>query len=539
MTSSLTERQDIHSFYNRYVIWSMPVTALLMVIAVAIGLKAAFKWPLVHDAPLIHYVIFLMAHGFAPYRDIVEMNMPGTYIVEWTVMHVFGPGALGWWLWDAFSGLTAITASAWIAGKGEKQRTAGITGGALAYLFHLRDGPSNLGQRDWIVAVLLLVAFGFLFTSIRRLQPLWMAGSMAAFGCAASIKPPALVMGIFFFLAACWVIRSRQEQGKPNLSKFVLWALLGGLAPALACATFLLWWGSAGNFLMTLQGLVPYYAGLQRLTYATLIWRAIVLKPIMFGAFLIFLLAKSWRRWESAFLAAGVLAGAMLFIVQGKGWSYHLYPEVVFASLWAMIELSRALYADRWQRIVAFATLLLIVLFWTPRTLRDERASTYPDATLRHLEQDLNELGGSALSGKVQCLDMTMGSCINVLYRMRLVQSTGFIYDFYLFPQKNNALTSGLQTRFIKKIISSPPQLIIVSSHTWPGDVQGYEQMANFPVLMRLLTQRYQLNTDFVPPSGNSSGYRIYVLKNNMLDKPMKSTGSNSTGAATQHFPHT
>ena len=506
----------------------MPVTALLTVVAVTIGLKVAYSWPLVHDAPLVHYVVFLMAHGFAPYRDIVEMNMPGTYIVERAVMHVFGPDAFGWWLWDAFSGLTAIASCAWIAGK--EYRAAGIAGGALAYLFHLQQGPYDLGQRDWIVAVFLLVAFGFLFTSIRRLQSVWMAGAMAAFGCAASIKPPALIAGICFFLATCWVIRNRHGQNRPHLSKFVWWAIVGALIPGLVCAAFLLRWGVTRDFFATLHGLVPYYAGLQRLSYMTLVRKAFVLRRFLIGPILIFLLARSWRRWESGFLLAGALAGAMLFVVQGKGWPYHLYPEMTFLWLWIMLELSRALHADRWQRLIAAATLLMILLIWTPRALKIERASTYPDATLRHLEQDVNALGGPTLSGKVQCLDMTMGSCINVLYRMRLTQSTGFIYDFYLFPQKHNALTSELQARFMTEVTSRPPQLIIVSSHTWPGDTQGYGQMANFPELPRLLTERYRLEREFVAPSDRSAGYRIYELKSTTLISSIRNAEANSVG---------
>ncbi|HEV2646730.1 MAG TPA: hypothetical protein VGU46_10225 [Acidobacteriaceae bacterium] len=460
---------------------------------------------------MIHYVVFLMAHGFAPYRDIVEMNMPGTYLLEFAGIHLFGPGALGWWLWDVSSGLAAIAASAWIAGK--NRRAAGIAGGSLAYLFHLQDGPMNLGQRDWIVAVFLLVAFGFLFTAIRRTQPIWMAGSMAAFTCAASIKPPALAIGICFFLAACWVIRRNEQASRLKISRFFLWGFLGGLVPSLICLGFLLSWGVARDFLHTLSGLVPYYAGLQRVPYARLVLRAFIPRLVLPGAFAVFLLARSWRNWEHLFLAAATLAAAMLYVVQGKGWSYHRYPEVAFASLWAMVELGRALHSDRREQIVAAATLVVTLFVSVPQIMNTVKVTTYPDTVLQHLQQDLNRLGGSALSGKVQCLDMTMGSCINVLYRMQLVQSTGFIYDFYLFPEHNTPLTAALQTRFLNQITSNPPQVIVLSSHTWPGDFQGYGHTAYFPALTTLLAQKYRLDTDFHTPWDASFGYRIYALK--------------------------
>ena len=57
-------------------------------------------WPLVGDASLIHYICFLMDHGMAPYRDLGDMNMPGAYIVEWTVMHTLGGGEAAWRIFD-------------------------------------------------------------------------------------------------------------------------------------------------------------------------------------------------------------------------------------------------------------------------------------------------------------------------------------------------------------------------------------------------------------------------------------------------------
>jgi len=53
----------------------------------------SWHWPLVGDASLIHYIGWLIGRGWAPYREIGDMNMPGSYLIEMAAMHLFGMGA--------------------------------------------------------------------------------------------------------------------------------------------------------------------------------------------------------------------------------------------------------------------------------------------------------------------------------------------------------------------------------------------------------------------------------------------------------------
>ncbi|MDP9037668.1 MAG: hypothetical protein M3O02_00160, partial [Acidobacteriota bacterium] len=86
------------------------VTAALLLSAL---LAAAFswRWPLVGDASLIHYIAFLIERGWAPYRQLGDMNLPGAFLVELAAMHLFGTGALAWRLFDGT--LCALTAAAY------------------------------------------------------------------------------------------------------------------------------------------------------------------------------------------------------------------------------------------------------------------------------------------------------------------------------------------------------------------------------------------------------------------------------------------
>src|ERR1700684_3825161 len=44
-------------------------------------------WKQVNDPAQLHYLCFLMDHGFAPYRDMLEINLPRPQLVIRDVLH--------------------------------------------------------------------------------------------------------------------------------------------------------------------------------------------------------------------------------------------------------------------------------------------------------------------------------------------------------------------------------------------------------------------------------------------------------------------
>jgi hypothetical protein len=486
-----------------------------MAFAVLAVVKIAYSWPLVHDAPLIHYVVFLMDNGWSPYRDIVEMNMPGAYVTEAWAMRLFGGDAFGWWLWDAVLGLVVIAGSLWIAGAHRKW--AGLVAGSLTYITHLSEGPANLGQRDWAVTALLILSVAFLFEAIRKRQPVWMVGFMFLCGAAASIKPPAILPGGLLLIAACWQqCNALRFAGRVTLYKrigaMVAWSIAGGLVAAAVVIGYLVRWGTFNDLVGLLKGLLPYYTGLHRVALMQLAKGAFVYPILVIPALFIFFGSKSWKKWDSNFLILASAAGTLMFFIQDKGWVYHLYTERAFVALWATLELERTLNRGvKWEQGVAIAALAVTLLFTTPKLVLAAHRAVYPVESFEHLNADLADLGGPKLSGQVQCLDMTMGGCINALYRQHIVQSTGFIYDYYLFPKVPTAVTRSLQDRFMKEVYSSEPGLIIISSHTWPADVFGYDQINNWPDFKKFLEKNYYIEREY--KGENSLGYRIYALK--------------------------
>ena len=76
-----------------------PPVGVLVVLGLA-ALTAALAWrsrgwPLIHDAPLMHYVAWRIGRGAVPYRDLFDMNFPGVYLLHMLALRLFGAGCLG------------------------------------------------------------------------------------------------------------------------------------------------------------------------------------------------------------------------------------------------------------------------------------------------------------------------------------------------------------------------------------------------------------------------------------------------------------
>ena len=75
--------------------WFELACGVALVACVLVAALASLHWPLVGDAALMHYIVFLHRQGLTPYKDIVDINLPGTYAFESLAMRCFGSGALG------------------------------------------------------------------------------------------------------------------------------------------------------------------------------------------------------------------------------------------------------------------------------------------------------------------------------------------------------------------------------------------------------------------------------------------------------------
>ena len=433
--------------------------AASLVVSAVLAMVWSRHWPLVGDASLIHYIAFLIERGWAPYRELGDMNMPGSFLIEIAAMHVFGMDALAWRVFD-FTLLGAACVAIFLI-LGRKNWFAALFASSLFALIHIRDGLAQGGQRDLTMAVCLLAASAFLLVALRREGSRWSAGCFGLLsGIALTIKPTTVIFtGAVMLLAVSMLrlqrVRRPQDEAGGNLGNTTLTEILGPaaagflIAPAIALL-FLIREHALRAFFAGFHGIVPYYASLghRPLSYIlvhsvspiislVILWIAVL---ALDRATLLPTLNSLHFDLVRPLLWIGVLFGLINCVVQARALPYYRYPLLAFLLPLMALDFSTAVQGRSFSslrvqtvRTLAAAAILVGSLFLAPQSaILIHRYRWWETDFLTSLEDNLNRLGGQRLSGHVQCIDSVSG-CGTVLYRMRLEPATGVLSDFLLF----------------------------------------------------------------------------------------------------------
>jgi hypothetical protein len=512
------------------------ISTVFLVGCLLLFVVKTWHWPLMGDAALMHYIVFLKDHGMAPYRDIIDANMPTTLILEGAVMHFFGGNSLTWRLFDFF--LLALAGLSFFIICRPYSKFAGLFAASLFALIHGRDGLIDLGQRDLTMAVCLLIAYAFLFTGLRvgpaQNSKSWMTTLFGLFcGIAATIKPSILFLAPCVLCLEAVVLHRRRR----SFLSHAVGGLIVLLTPILLVFAWLYRQHIITDFLHTVFQLVPYLLLLGTRSYAHLIAHTFssAMLPLVILWLPIVILKKNWLTWERAALVVAVLFGLLSFYIQKRGFAYHRYPSEAFLLILIAIDFTTALQTKPagWRMRFAvpedllprFAFIGILTGVFvvgggsTAHALWQDWRNQEFDTMLR---QDLTRLGGQKLSGHIQCLDVSDG-CPPALYNMDLVQSTGHLYDCYLFSDQPNPERDRIRELFWRQITKNPPTVFVVSSNdceNWPPRPgYNYRKMSRWPQFNDYLNANYHLDVERIPPhmvnSGSSPskplGYRIYV----------------------------
>lgn len=498
--------------------------ALVLAVCVATFVAGTWHWPLVGDAAALHYIVFLLHHGRAPYRNIVDMNMPGAYFVEDAVMRAMGGGSLSWRIFDLLLGAGATLCMAAIAWP--RDRFAGFLAGAMFLLLHGRDGIIEMGQRDLTMTVLVLAGYAVLFSAGRTERPqqrVWATGlSGVLLGCAATVKPTVVL--IFPPLLALFLLELRRR-GQPRRSH-LLAACAGFAVPPLLALGYVIRERAVAAFLDVLFRLIPANTDLYRRPFGYLAAHAVAscLPALILLWLPVGLFGRLKRNWENWALALGIAFGLVSFFAQAKGYPYHQYPAEAFLLLVVCIDLCAAVSADkaaapRWVRPLAPIALAgWVAIAGVDSTHKALEFDWRDEQFDQMLVGDLTELGGPALQGRVQCMDMAAG-CLKALYQMRLVQATGLLFDCHVLRADPR---SGLyRQQFREEIRSAPPAVFVVTSSACDNGPRSYtyRQLGGWPEFDAWLKANYTLEASRIPTepmhrTGHSAppfGYRVYV----------------------------
>jgi hypothetical protein len=530
--------------------------ATSLIVSALLFFGFSWQWPLVGDASVMHYLAFLIERGWAPYRQLGDQQFPAAYLIELVGMHIFGMSSLGWRLFDftllalAAAAFFAVTRSATMSRNDASAPTAnsaetqgswlpGLFAACLFLLIHGRDGLEQSGQRDFTMAVLLLGATAFLFTAVRRSS----ISSSAMFGLlsglAFSIKPTVLPLSIAQLVFACYVCRRR---GAPWIPHAIAAALACLIAPAISIV-FLLREHAFSAFLTGLKNIVPFYAGLGHRPLTYILVHSV--SPVLLMVFIWFairaLIHFTQRRpadwigdWERTTLLAGAVFALVDCILQARALPYYRYPLLAFLLPLMALDFYRAIQQStgsatpptsaKHRKLIS--TLALAALAFGGFVVAPQSAVLihryrwWETDFITTLEQHLSALGGSALSGHIQCIDSISG-CPTVLYRMRLEPASGVLADYLLLGPGTIPIVRQARQQFADDIFAHPPRVIVVSSRLHMQGGENFDKLTRWPELATFLATRYTLATEWHPTrpalwwsrAEMPASYRIYVLR--------------------------
>jgi Dolichyl-phosphate-mannose-protein mannosyltransferase len=501
------------------------------------------QWPMVGDAALLRYTVFLIRHGWAPYRDFVDINMPGAYWATAFGMGLADSANASWRIFDL--GLIALTGVSYFVIARPYSRFAALFATAMLLLVHGQDGVQQAGQRDLVIAALLVMAVAFLLEAVRRDRWWYLVPFGLAVGLGATIKPTAGPLGVVLLVMAAthraglWEVarggEARRSHEPAHPRGWLNWTLIGIAAMALPLAAMLLWLahkGALDAWLATERVLLPYYASLDRQSLGHSLAHSISPLEPLAGLWLVCAVLRGpvWLRFERMLVGAAVLLSLLALLAQAKPLPYQRYPLLAFLLLLVALDLTTAWQARgevkrKIPRYIALAGLGYGCLVMAPRALfRIHRFVAQPQEFDAMLAADLRQVGGD-LNRRVQCID-TINECLPTLDTMGLEPATGVLYDLYLFgPEKQPAVVQVRQ-RFLNAVEARPPAVFVVVSGFFLEGMSGYQKLDTWPAFEQWLDAHYTLAAERTPPhlvrwwgrAQPPSGYRLYVL--NQVPKP-------------------
>jgi hypothetical protein len=462
-----------------------------MLVWLAVGtaglLAQSIRWPLVHDAPIMHYVAWRISQGAVPYREIVDMNMPGVYLIHLAVLKVVGPSDLGWRAFDLLW-LSVTNVLLWrlchpIAGKWS------IIAVLLYSAFHLSSGPPGMGQRDFLEFTCLLAGLLLAVEALdHKLETRRLAAAGLLLGCAMTIKP---IAALLWIALAGWLFFSARERTRSRWT--YLCVILGsGLVVPVALGGWLAAIGGLNSFVDTLLGVMPAYSRMHDRQFLSYVWEY---WPLLVPCVLTIPLAASvGRTTRGTTLILGVLYGVLHYSLQNKGWLYQLYPLIGFASALLAYTVGAAIKSGSRKQVLAASTVTIGLIVslgaWDGRFRPAMALTADRIGTVSALQQDMGPR--IAAGATIQVFDTT-GGCLHALFRMKTPQATKYLGDYLMFDQLDQPYVQKLRSGLMADIRLQPPAYLIVYRWGWPSG--QYERLQRFPELQQYIAESYHVET--------------------------------------------
>ena len=465
--------------------------------------------PRIHDAALMEFIAWRIREGDVPYRDLLDMNLPGTYLlhvlgqsvmgvgdVQLHVMDLVVMGVAGWAIWTL---LRAFPTSA---------RLLAV---ALALLLHLwRGGAYDTFERDWVMAAMALAVAALLSRPYGGAWRVVLAGGIIGFS--AMMKPQGLLLvGAAPVLLAIRRRTSPVRDGAGSLLRDTLLAAAAASVVIGAVLGWVAWLGGWDAFVWNVTRYLPLYSrldasGIERGSLLDAIAGSTIGLVSPSVVLYLVVLAGGWWFARSRLPAEQRRAVDMLGVLAVVGilhawsgfklWRYHfaLFETATLAVLGAVAFAFVQSSSRRWgpQRArrfgrafcLALAGLgLLVVVQAIVAPSTEVESVTRIDERTRSAAAALRE--AARPGDTVQILD-TYDAGMNTALRAEVPPANRFIYDFYFFHDLDDPVIVGMRRELIHDFDAAPPRFVLFSKVSWSHRV-GYDDVTAFPELAERL----------------------------------------------------
>jgi hypothetical protein len=489
-------------------------------VAVLLALPTAFlvvlvdlslDWSMKHDAPIMFYVAYAWDHfGMVPYRDVFDMNPPGTHY-----LHVFLGKAFSAYHDPGFRfvdlGFLATIMTLNVVWMRRLGWAVAWSGAVLFGIWYLAKGPLDSFQRDYVLLVPILAAI-VVSSSTRRIHPVVKGIVIGGlFGIAAAIKPNAAIglPVVLVYLA----IESREATGGWRSARTIVAAtLVSAFVPWLLMLLHLWTLGGLAPFLEIAQSYWPLYADLTgqletldggaRLDYLLRGYLAFGdqawwLAPagVSVAAVLAFGEISAAQKRQIGFILALAFAYSLYALSAGKFWAYHWTPFIFFAIQLASLCWIRP--RGPWAGVKSAVPIAVLVLsLATQSFVAEEVAEQLRGAPPRPVKGGRVDALAAWLEShvepgdSVQPLDTTAGG-IHAMLLSESKLATRFVYDFHFHHHVSNPFNTKLRQEFIATLKRDETRYIVQlrRGRGWPS---GVDSRREFPALNALLAADYR-----------------------------------------------
>ena len=501
----------------------MYLVLLILTITFLVQIIQSLGWRLQFDSAIMHYIAYLInEHGFAPYHDIFDINMPGSYLVHMAIGKLVGYSDKAFRIVDIIWLFTTLVVT-WLVMK-PAGRVAAWASCLLFGLIYIVGGAYMGFQRDFLAILPMTVAL--LLVTRRRLWPSVTLSYVllgGLFGLAALIKPH-MIIGL-----PALVIYSLQGKGdsQPALKPIKAYLLGGffaliGLFLTLTIPFLWLWKiGSLQSFWKILLSYFPLYAQmnlyhnfahpLYRLKQSLILYFEFGGAPILLlsSLFSTYYICKEpslgiFKRL-SVLLLSLTLIYSIYASISGRFLPYHWIPYIYFACLCTGLILATPSVNQRlnyFSRLVPVAVFMIIVVvtirpvetvFQLPTSIPQLLARQLPPP--QPLKSGRVDEIASYLSTHLQPNDRVHpldwdGGAVHGMLIAKAVPATSYIYDLLFYHHISTPYIQGLRQDFLKELAEAMPTFIIdVHQKT---RVSGIDTTHEFPELENFISQNYR-----------------------------------------------